>query len=251
MSPIHDQPKRIQNTDMTSATSTLAMPTAVTAEVAPPPPVGGGYGYDGKPLDYSFCAQAATREKTEQCRKEVETCDKKFDNEGRESQCVKTIRAKYPKPAAPSPPVGGYGYDGKPLDASFCRLAGSQEKENQCRRDIEQCDRKFDNEGRESQCVKTVRGKYTPPNYGYDGKPLDASFCRNAGPQENQCRKDVENCDRKFDNEGRESSCVKGLRSKYSGNSQPPAYNSPNGSYFSDPKTFNVSLADFDNRTQP
>lgn len=38
-----------------------------------------------------------------------------------------------------------------------------------------------------------------PPTYGYDGKPLDASFCRNAGGRENECRRDIENCDRKFD----------------------------------------------------
>lgn len=84
-------------------------------------------------------------------------------------QCGPKYLATTPPPPPTGPP-GGYGYDGKPLDASFCRLAANKELENRCRKDVENCDRKFDNEGRESQCVKTVRDKYAPrsvPGKGY------------------------------------------------------------------------------------
>ncbi|KAE9968292.1 hypothetical protein BLS_005944 [Venturia inaequalis] len=178
--------------------------------VDPNPPA---YGYDGKPLDASFCRSFGAKEN--ECRKDILACDKKFDNEGRESACSKAIREKY-KPFYVAPPV--YGYDGKPLDASFCKGAGS--KENECKKDILACDKKYDNEGRETACAKAIREKYktsttTPVNYGYDGKPLDASFCKKFPSREAECRKDVENCDRKFDDQGRETKCSKDIKEKY------------------------------------
>ncbi|RDI77952.1 hypothetical protein Vi05172_g12031 [Venturia inaequalis] len=179
--------------------------------VDPNPPA---YGYDGKPLDASFCRSFGAKEN--ECRKDVLACDKKFDNEGRESACSKAIREKYKPFYVAPPPV--YGYDGKPLDASFCRSFGA--KENECRKDILACDKKFDNEGRESACSKAIREKYkpfyvAPPVYGYDGKPLDASFCKGAGSKENECKKDILACDKKYDNEGRETACAKAIREKY------------------------------------
>ncbi|TLD18670.1 cellophane-induced protein 1 [Venturia nashicola] len=121
-----------------SATATSAMPTANAGTVDPPPVQ---YGYDGPPINADFCKKAPKGQEPA-CRKEVEACDKKYDDQGRETQCAKTIK---------------YRYTG--LDASFCRLANALE--NDCRKEVAACDRKYDNEGRETACAKAIKYKYS------------------------------------------------------------------------------------------
>ncbi|QDS75832.1 hypothetical protein FKW77_001159 [Venturia effusa] len=211
----------IQTTNMFSASTTFALPTALPeADVADNRPPQYGYGYDGPPLDSNFCRNAGSKEN--ECRKDVVNCDKKFDDQGQETQCAKNIKKKYSPYYYDQPK---YGYDGPPLDSGFCRNAGS--KENECKKEVQKCDQKYDNQGRENQCVKDLKKKYYPngydpkyqpkydPKYGYDGPPLDSSFCRNAGSKENECRNAVQKCDQKYDNQGHESSCVKAVKDKY------------------------------------
>jgi len=59
---------------------------------------------------------------------------------------------------------GKHGYDSKPIYASFCNNARNR-KQDECRRAVAQCDRKFDNNGREKDCAKKVKDKYR--NGGY------------------------------------------------------------------------------------
>nr|2LHT_A Chain A, Cellophane-induced protein 1 [Venturia inaequalis] len=107
-------------------------------------------------------------------------------------------------------PPTQYGYDGKPLDASFCRTAGSREKD--CRKDVQACDKKYDDQGRETACAKGIREKYKPAVvYGYDGKPLDLGFCTLAGIREVDCRKDAQTCDKKYESD----KCLNAIKEKY------------------------------------